>query len=174
MHFNTDEEQRVLLMLEPEHAQAAVEHAQTLDEASTLMLNRTVSYGVVWRRFGALSNLLNAARKVERLMESWWDEVGESFDIVGDDGKRVTRLPALHKDNLDDAFDAINYLAFFIQCARNANITGEPSLISSIDRERAEMVDRLRSLASDPELNMQGMEEELNKIADIMEQGVHK
>lgn len=175
MHFNTDEEQRVLLMLEPEHAQAAVEHAQTLDEAATLMLNRTLSYGTVWRRFGAMANLLNAARKVERLMEMWWDTINEDVDIVGDDGK-IVHLPALHKDGLDDAFDAINYLAFFIQNARQGNITGERSLISSLDRERAEMVSRLRSLADDglgvPECDANRVE--LHKIADLIEQGVHQ
>src|SRR5262245_28570301 len=110
MHFNTEDEQRVLLMLPPEDAQAAVEHAQTLDEAATLMLHRTLSYSTVWRRFGAISNLLNAARKIGRLMELWY-EGQDSFDVVGDDGKVINRIPVLHKDGLDDAFDAINYLA---------------------------------------------------------------
>lgn len=110
MHFTSKADQAGLMTLPPEHAQACVEHAQTLDEAASVMLGRTASYGLVWRRYGALSNLLNAARKVERLMESWWHGEG---------------VPALHKDNLDDAVDAINYLAFFIQCARAGNLTGD-------------------------------------------------
>lgn len=154
MHFNTDEEQRALLMLEPEMAQAAVEHAQTLDEAATLMLHRTASYGVVWRRFGAMSNLLNAARKVGRLMEVWY----QSSD--------VERLPVLHKDGLDDAWDAINYLAFFIQCARQGNITGDLTLFSALDDERERLARRIR-LVADGQLDT----EELYKIADILEAG---
>jgi hypothetical protein len=159
MHYHTEEEQRALLLLDPEHAQAAVKHAQTLDEAASVMLHRTASYGLVWRRFGALSNLLNAARKVERLMEAWWHGNGE---------------PALHKDALDDAFDAINYLSFFVQCAREGNITGEASLVSSLDRERAQIVSRLRSLAASMTVEGDATVEELCKIADILEQGVHQ
>jgi hypothetical protein len=154
-------------MLEPEHAQAAVKHAQTLDEAASVMLHRTTAYGLVWRRFGALSNLLNSARKVERLMEAWWHHQ-DDYEVVGDDG--IPR-PLLHKDALDDAFDAINYLAFFIQCARQGNITGEASLVSSLDRERAQIVTRLRALASGVEhIEGDAVVEELCKIADILDQ----
>ena len=168
MHYNTEEEQRVLLMLPPEHAQAAVEHAQALDEAATIMLNRTLSYGTVWQRFGAVSNLLNAARKVERLMVVWYDGQ-ESYDLLGDDGKVVRRIPALHKDALDDAFDAINYLAFFIQNARQGNITGDRRMHDALDRERTEAIQRIREIASVVEDGFARKADELYKIADILE-----
>lgn len=169
MHFSTDDEQRMLLMLEPEEAQAAVKHAQTLDEAAAIMLARTLSYGTVWQRFGAVSNLLNAARKVERLMVVWYDGQ-ESVELVGDDGRTVQRIPTLHKDALDDAFDAINYLAFFIQNARNGNITGDRRMINAMDREVADLVQRIRDCASETEVGQGGMCEELHKIADTLEQ----
>lgn len=73
--------------------------------------SRTGSYGQVWRQYGALSNLVSVARKVDRLMHSWWHA--------------VSGIPALHKDNLDDAFDLLNYAAFFIRNATSGNITGE-------------------------------------------------
>lgn len=111
MHFTSSEDQHTLLGLPAEHARAAVEHAQGLEDAASVMLHRTASYGLAWQRYGALSNLVNAARKVERLMGIWWD---------GNKGE----IPALHKDALDDALDAINYLQFFITCARDGNLTG--------------------------------------------------
>lgn len=112
MHFTSSDDQNVLLHLPAEHARAAVEHAQGLEDAASVMLHRTASYGLAWQRYGALSNLVNAARKVERLMGIWWD--GNKGDI-----------PALHKDALDDAVDAINYLQFFITCAQQGNVTGD-------------------------------------------------
>ena len=81
-------------------------------EALKLYDERTASYGQIWRQYGALSNLLNAARKVDRSMETWWHNDGGA-------------IPILHKSNLDDAFDALNYLAFFIRNAREGNLTGE-------------------------------------------------
>lgn len=111
MHFTSRDDQEALLHLPADQARAAVEHAQGLQDAASVMLHRTASYGLAWQRYGALANLLNAARKVERLMTSWWDQGG---------GR-----PALHKDALDDAVDAINYLQFFITCAMTGNLTGE-------------------------------------------------
>lgn len=85
------------------------EHFQVLMEALRLHSDRSLSYGNVWRKYGALANLLNAARKADRLMHSWWHGSG---------------VPALHKSNLDDAFDMINYITFFIRDAKKGNITG--------------------------------------------------
>lgn len=73
--------------------------------------SRTSAYGQVWKQYGALSNLLSVARKTDRIMSSWWHEEGEK--------------PVLHKDNLDDAIDLLNYTAFFIRNAREGNLTGE-------------------------------------------------
>lgn len=72
--------------------------------------SRTSAYGEVWKQYGALSNLLSAARKIDRLMEMWWRGDGS--------------VPAIHKDALDDAIDAMNYLAFFVRNATEGNLTG--------------------------------------------------
>ena len=111
MHFSSSSDRAMLRSLPPGQSRAAVEHAQGLQDAASLMLHRTASYGLAWQRYGALSNLVNAARKVERLMGVWWDQ---------NNGE----LPELHKDALDDAVDAINYLQFFITLAREGDITG--------------------------------------------------
>ena len=82
-----------------------------MERAVRLMAERTTAYGLVWKQYGALSNLLSAARKIDRLMNIWWFATED-------------QPPALHKDALDDAMDAINYLGFFIQNAREGNILG--------------------------------------------------
>lgn len=100
---------------------------------------RSEAYGEVWRNYGAVSNLLSAARKVDRLMETWWD------------GMINGTAPSIHKDALDDAYDAINYLAFFIRNAQNGNFTGErperPDVdlveLSNRGRNRMHLVDLL-------------------------------
>jgi hypothetical protein len=71
-------------------------------------------YGDTWTTYGGLNNLLRAATKVDRSMEVWWHDSSHNGN------------PLMHKDNLDDAIDAINYLAFFIRCVRSGNITGSP------------------------------------------------
>ena len=82
---------------------------------------------------------------------AWWEADGD--------------YPALHKDALDDAFDLINYVTFFVQCARDGNISGDELLHAARDRELAEIVAKLRALG-----NLNGPGEELHKIADILEQ----
>jgi hypothetical protein len=86
-----------------------VDHLDVLMEAMSLYNERTASYGQIWKQYGATGNLLHAALKTDRMMELWWHG-----------GPK----PALHKDNLDDAIDALNYLTFFIRNARDANLTG--------------------------------------------------
>jgi hypothetical protein len=88
-------------------------HFETLMEVLKLYSDRTVLYGQVWKNYGALNNLVRGATKVDRLMATWWHET--TMDI-----------PPMHKDSLDDAYDAINFLVFFIRCAREMNITGQP------------------------------------------------
>jgi len=80
--------------------------------ALRLFDERNRVYRNVWETYGALSNLLRSATKVDRAMEIWWHDQGDNGN------------PLLHKDNLDDAFDALNYLVFFIRCVRAGNITG--------------------------------------------------
>jgi hypothetical protein len=62
---------------------------------------RSKKYGSAWRRFGALNNLVRAAAKCERLLEQLWHK---QFDETKD-------------QDIDDAYDAINYLVFFIHQA---------------------------------------------------------
>lgn len=87
-------------------------HAEVLMKAHNLYEERTQSYGQVWRQYGGLSNLLNAARKIDRLMEVWWH------------GWNNGEAPVIHKEALDDAYDALNYLTFFIRSVGEGNITG--------------------------------------------------
>lgn len=86
------------------------EQFQVLVEALHIYHERSASYGEVWKQYGARSNLLQVARKADRLMECWW------FNPDG--------AVALHKDALDDGFDMINYMTFFIRNARAANLDG--------------------------------------------------
>lgn len=88
----------------------ALEHLEVLMEVMALYESRTEAYGQIWKQYGALSNLLSAARKTDRTMETWWHDPGD--------------VPLMHKDALDDALDSINYFVFFIRNVRAMNITG--------------------------------------------------
>jgi len=88
-----------------------VEQLRVFCDALRVYDDRTASYGQVWEQYGAVANLINAARKVDRLMECWWHNP---------DGAK-----ALAKDGLDDAIDLLNYTAFFVRLAREGSITGE-------------------------------------------------
>lgn len=117
MTLFTDDDSLVALALvilgdddTPEAVEHMIQHLRPLVEAAETYRERSQSYGQIWSNYGARANLLNAARKIDRLMESWWKGEG---------------IPALHKDNLDDAIDALNYLTFFIRCARDGNLTGD-------------------------------------------------
>lgn len=94
-----------------EEKQALHEQQVVFNKAWSIMSQRTGAYSLVWKQYGALANLLNSARKIDRLMNIWWR--GEDDDV-----------PQLDKSLLDDAYDAINYLGFFIQCAEEGNIVG--------------------------------------------------
>ncbi len=78
-----------------------------LVEALQIFETRKI-YGDVWRKYGALSNLLSVARKADRLMEIFWHGPGE-LD---------------HKSSVDDAYDLINYAAFFIRNVTDGNLKG--------------------------------------------------
>jgi hypothetical protein len=88
-----------------------VHQVLVLLEALQVYDQRSQHYGQSWKNYGALSNLLSSARKVDRLMEVWWDADADA-------------PPVLHKDGLDDAIDLINYTVFFIRNARAGNLTG--------------------------------------------------
>lgn len=78
--------------------------------AEALQIHETrKSYGDIWRKYGALSNLLSVARKADRLMQIFWHGPGE----------------LTHKDSVDDAYDLINYAAFFIRNYTDGNMKGQ-------------------------------------------------
>lgn len=90
-----------------EPTSANLKQLNVLLEALKIYDSRAI-YGDVWRRYGWLSNLLSVARKVDRLMQLFW---------FGD-GKLD------HKEALDDAYDLINYAAFFIRNVEADNARG--------------------------------------------------
>jgi len=79
-------------------------------EAVMVMDNREVFYRDIWRNHGGVDNLRNAKRKVARQMRTL---------TVIEEG--TTPLAAGH---LDDAIDAINYLAFTVRNIREMNFDG--------------------------------------------------
>lgn len=102
------------------------QHQAILQRCLDTYIERTEAYGQAWKNYGAVANLVNAARKTDRTMETWYH------------GLMQGEAPAIHKDALDDAYDAINYFVFFIRCVEAGNFTGaipvrpliHPSLIA--------------------------------------------
>jgi hypothetical protein len=90
-----------------EHTSTDVKQLVELERCFEIYQERSAKYGEVWKQYGAINNLVRAATKVDRLMEQWW------FD------------PPPHDYDLDDAYDAINYLIFFIRNVKEINFTGE-------------------------------------------------
>lgn len=85
-----------------------ITHLSVLLEALQIHETRK-SYGDIWRKYGALSNLLSVARKADRLMQIFWHGTGE----------------LTHKDSVDDAYDLINYAVFFIRNVTDGNLKGQ-------------------------------------------------
>lgn len=90
--------------------ESALEQQKIFDEALDVFIERNGNYRDTWKQYGALSQLVRGAQKVDRLMAVWWH--AENPD-------------ALKPAAIDDAIDAINHLVFFIRCARDANFYGE-------------------------------------------------
>jgi hypothetical protein len=88
------------------------EQADVFGRCTEIFRERNDRYHDTWKQYGALANLARSAQKVDRLMAVWWHETD-------------TTLAPLDPAMLDDAYDAINHLAFFIRCARIGNLTGE-------------------------------------------------
>lgn len=86
--------------------------SEVFDKAQAIYEERNLKYKNTWRQYGALAQLVRAAQKIDRVMAVWWHEKGE-------------RSPLTLAD-LDDAYDAINHLAFFIRLATEGDITGDP------------------------------------------------
>lgn len=88
------------------------EHLDVLVRCLLTYSSREQVYGAAWRQYGAVSNVLSMARKVDRIMNEWWAALvrGEVRDRDGEE--------------LDDAVDLINYTVFFLRNVRDGNISG--------------------------------------------------
>lgn len=89
-----------------------LEQLLVLAECLVIYSSRDGVYGAAWRQYGAVSNVLSMARKVDRVMNEWWSSLlrGEVSDRDGEE--------------LDDAVDLINYTVFFLRNVRDGNISG--------------------------------------------------
>lgn len=89
-----------------------LDQLNVLVECLVIYSGREDVYGAAWRQYGAVSNVLSMARKVDRVMNEWWTSLirGEVRDRDGEE--------------LDDAFDLINYTVFFLRNVRDGNISG--------------------------------------------------
>lgn len=101
-----------LVQMGIEPTPALCEQLQVFVTALKICDQRTDAYGELWRQYGARSNLLSVARKTDRLMASGWFNTDKN--------------PLTHKDALDDAYDLLNYTAFFIRNALEGNLDGAP------------------------------------------------
>lgn len=83
--------------------------ARILATALELFIERNAITPDAWKSAGYLGNLLNASGKMTRLMANLWYRVG---------GNGRTEKP------IDNAFDGITYLAFFIRQYEEGNERG--------------------------------------------------
>lgn len=88
----------------------SAEHMMVFLEALQIYGERTKKYGDIWKNAGAIQAFYDAHRKARRIHKVWGAE------------KVVPGEPMLAPTNLDDAFDAINYLIFGIRNARELRI----------------------------------------------------
>lgn len=95
------------------------EQIGVLMQTMLVYVDRNEKYKNTWEQYGALSQLVRAAQKIDRLMSVWWFEPG-----LGDLEEDADRMP-LSSADLDDAIDCINHLIFFIRCAQNGNLFGD-------------------------------------------------
>lgn len=93
------------------YSEETVQHLSHFLDALRVHSQRSKSYSDAWRHYGALSNLLTMARKIDRLMAVHWNPQG--------------RLE-FHKDELDDAVDLLNYTVFFMRNVNAGNTYGSP------------------------------------------------
>lgn len=104
------------------------EHGIMLAEILATYVDRNGKYKGAWKTYGALSQLVRAANKIDRLMNVWW------FEPDADDMEQKQRVPAGPED-LDDAIDCINHLLFFLRNAKEGNLFGNPPDRPALDGE---------------------------------------
>jgi len=80
-------------------------------DAMHIFQERNAKYGDLWKEYGWRGNLLHVQSKAARVRKVWWD------------GKD----PFGHNEDCDDAYDLINYTAFFIRNVGEDNELGTSS-----------------------------------------------
>lgn len=95
----------------PDASEDLIQHFSVFVGAMKIHAERSQAYGSAWRNYGAMSNLLSMARKIDRLMEVHW--FGQQKIVF-------------HKDELDDALDVLNYTVFFMRNIVADNHFGNP------------------------------------------------
>jgi hypothetical protein len=83
---------------------STIEQLKIFIDCLRLHAERDKLYGAAWKKHGALANLLRMSTKLERLLNMFWIANGRNDLPVSAD--------------LDDAFDLINYTAFFLRQAK--------------------------------------------------------
>lgn len=96
----SDNVRLILELLEVEFTEDNYAIMSMFVRAYQIYIERSKVHGTAWKRRGALNNLVRAATKLERVEEVYWYPDNVPFDNIDLD--------------LDDAFDALNYVAFFI------------------------------------------------------------
>jgi hypothetical protein len=83
------------------------EHVAVLMNATAIAVERGKRYGDLWRHRGYLGNLLHMDSKHLRLMREFYENDSE-----------------IQQNQLDDAYDLINYTVFFIRNVEDGNERG--------------------------------------------------
>lgn len=112
------------------------EQQDVFDDALLIFKDRNEKYRDTWKQYGALANLVRSAQKVDRLMAVWWFEDAES-------------RPPLTKEDLDDAYDVINHMAFFIRCVKAGDLLGEISVRPREEITPDDVVGRDKTIGQD-------------------------
>lgn len=93
---------------DPDIEQSAILQLMVAAECADIFMERSEQYREAWRKHGALANLIKASMKMDRLMEVWWHS-----DMTQAQVEKMK--PEEKRKLLDDAFDCINYLTFFVR-----------------------------------------------------------
>lgn len=99
---------RALELLEFEDTPTNRDQLMVFIRSMRLFEERNKKYGDLWKEYGWRGNLLHVQSKAARVRKVWWDQ--------------ATQPPG--DQDLDDAFDLINYAAFFIRNVEEGNELG--------------------------------------------------
>ena len=91
----------------------AQEQVAVFAECMIIFAERNRRYGDSWKRYGWMDNLFHMRSKFLRITKAYWEgtrSMGPGFSE--------------NSDNLDDAYDLLNYGAFFIRNVQANNERG--------------------------------------------------